>query len=83
MRECIVSSAMPENQAAMGRYRALLTETDREHITGESDPSDQQRDQSVYRVRQRITEELPRDIEILAEDRPDLLDELREVVCEE
>lgn len=73
---------MTANRAAMGRYRALLTETDREHITGESDPSDDQRDQSVYRVRQRITEELPRDIQILAEERPDLLEELREVVCE-
>ena len=66
----------------MGRYRALMTETDREHITGESDPSDRQKDQSVYRVRQRIREELPRDIEILREHRPDVLEELREVVCE-
>lgn len=73
---------MAEKPASMGRYRALMTETDREHITGESDPSDRQKDQSVYRVRQRIREELPRDIEILAEERPDVLEELREVVCE-
>jgi hypothetical protein len=73
---------MSENPTPMGRYRALLTETDRDHITGESDPTAQQRDQSVYRVRQRISEELPKDIEILAEERPDLLAELREVVCE-
>lgn len=66
----------------MARYRAIMTETDREHISGESDPTDTQRDQSVYRVRQRITEELPRDIEVLAEHRPDVLEELREVVCE-
>lgn len=83
MRERIEPSVMAENQASMGRYRALMTETDREHISGESDPSDQQRDQAVYRVRQRIREELPRDIEILAEERPDVLDELREIVCED
>ena len=60
----------------MGRYRALMTETDREHITGESNPTDQQQDQSVYRVRQRIHEELPKDIEVLSKHRPDVLDEL-------
>jgi hypothetical protein len=37
----------------------------------------------VYRVRQRIREELPRDIKILREHRPDVLEELREVVCED
>lgn len=66
----------------MGRYRALMTETDRKHITGESDPSDTQRDQAVYRVRQRIREELSEDIEILGEHRPDVLEELREEICE-
>lgn len=73
---------MAENSASMGRYRALMTETDREHVTGESDPRDRQRDQAVYRIRERIREELPRDIEILAEERPDVLEELREIVCE-
>ena len=64
----------------MGRYRAIMTDTDRKHVSEEGDPSDQQVDQSVYRVRQRITEELPEDIAILKEHRPDLLDELSEVV---
>jgi len=59
-----------------------MTDTDREHISGESNPSNQQRDQAVYRVRQRIHEELPQDIAVLAEQRPDLIEELREVVCE-
>lgn len=67
----------------MGRYRALLTDTDREHISGESEPSQDQKDQAVYRVRERIREELPRDIEVLEEHRPDVLEELREVVCED
>ncbi|WP_233752185.1 MULTISPECIES: hypothetical protein [Halostella] len=60
-----------------------MTETDRKHISEEDDPSDRQVDQSVYRVRKRINEELPQDIEVLEEHRPDLLEELRDVVCEE
>lgn len=67
----------------MGRYRALLTETDREHITEEGNPTQDQVDQSVYRVRQRIHEELPQDIDILKEHRPDVFEELQEVVCED
>jgi len=69
--------------SSMGRYRAIMTETDREYISEETDPSDTQFDQSVYRVRKRINEELPEDIEVLREHRPDLLQELREIVCEE
>jgi len=67
----------------MGRYRAVMTETDREHISGESNPTQNQQDQAVYRVRQRINEELRQDIKILEENRPDVLEELRDVVCEE
>lgn len=67
----------------MGRYRAIMTATDREYISGEGDATDHQRQQSVSRVRNRINEELAQDIEILEEHRPDLLEELREVVCEE
>jgi hypothetical protein len=52
------------------------------HISGESDPSDQQRDQSVYRVRERVREELPEDLRVLAEHRPDVLQELIEIVDE-
>jgi hypothetical protein len=71
------------NPIEMGRYRAIMTETDREHISGESNPSQDQKDQAVYRVRQRIDEELPQDIALLKEHRPDVLEELQEVVCEE
>lgn len=74
---------MAQNTASMGRYRGLMTDTDREHIAQEGDPEQRQIDQSVYRVRLRITEELPRDIEVLREHRPDLLDELRGVVCDD
>lgn len=84
MRRRIDTTAMADKTLSeMGRYRALMTETDREHITGESEPTQDQKDQAVYRVRQRIREELPQDIEVLAEHRPDVLDELHEVVCEE
>lgn len=67
----------------MGRYRAIMTDTDRDHITGESNPSQDQKDQAVYRVRQRINEELRHDIQVLKEHRPDVLEELREVVCDD
>ncbi|AGB17398.1 hypothetical protein Halru_2827 [Halovivax ruber XH-70] len=66
----------------MGRYRAIMTDTDREYITGEGDPSESQRLQSISRVRSRINDELVKDIEVLEEHHPDLLEELREVVCE-
>lgn len=69
-------------ESSMGRYRALMTETDREYIGGEGDPTDEQVDQAVYRVRQRIREELVQDMAILAENRPEILEELREEVCE-
>jgi hypothetical protein len=73
---------MGQNQfPRMGRYRAVMTDTDRRHIAGKGDPEDRQVDQSVYRVRQRISEELPQDIAVLEEHRPDLLEELHEVVC--
>lgn len=74
---------MQKAALSMGRYRAIMTETDRKHITGESDPKDHQVDQSVYRIRKRINEELVRDIEILEQERPDLVDELQDVVCTE
>ena len=61
---------------------AIMTDIDREHVSEQGDPSDQQVDQSVYRVRQRINEELPEDIAVLKEHRPDLLDELKDVVCD-
>lgn len=67
----------------MSRYRALLTDTDREYISESGDPTQSEKDQAVYRVRQRIHEELPRDIEILEEHRPDVLEELRDVVCDD
>lgn len=78
---CIELCAMAQINSSMGRYRAIMTETDREYIAGEGEPTDRQVDQSVYRVRLRISEELSRDIDVLEKHRPDLLNELRSVVC--
>jgi hypothetical protein len=73
---------MSENgKKRMAKTRALLTETDREYLTGEG--GDEKRYQSASRVRARIQEELPRDIEHLRNHHQDLLEELREVVCED
>ncbi|WP_435158969.1 hypothetical protein [Haladaptatus sp. DFWS20] len=65
----------------MARTRALLTETEREYIAGEGNPTDSQRYQAISRVRERIRDELPKDIELLAEHHPELLKELREETC--
>lgn len=72
-------SMSANSRSRMAKTRALLTDTDREYLTGES--GDEKRYQSASRVRRRIQEELPEDIELLEEHHPDLLDELRDAVC--
>ena len=72
-----MSSEAPER---MAKTRALLTDTDREYITGKE--GDAKRYQSASRIRRRITEELPKDVAVLEEHHPELLDELRDIVCE-
>jgi len=69
------------SQFSMARTRALMTETERRQIAGEGE--DQRRYEAVSRVRARVNDELIKDIEILQEHHPGLLDELREVVCED
>jgi hypothetical protein len=64
------------------QYRGLLTEREREIIKGDADVSDNYRYRVVSRIRTKI-ENVDEDVEILAENREDLLDELREVVCED
>ena len=63
----------------MAKSRAILTETEREQIAGEH--GDKRRYEATSRARARIRDELAVDIEILREHNPDLLDEIREVVC--
>ena len=71
-----------QDQTGMARGRALITETEREHIAGERDHP-QRRYEAVSRVRARIEEELAEDVLLLEQHHPDLLEELREVVCDE
>ena len=68
-------------QAGMGRRRALLTDRERELIADED--KDDQRYVAISRIRTKIHDELPEDIELLRENHPDLYDELRKVVCED
>jgi hypothetical protein len=63
------------------KTRALLTETEREQIAGEHGRD--RRYQATSRARGRIQEELARDIDVLKEHHPELLEELREVVCDD
>lgn len=69
-----------QSQTGTGKYRAVMTTTDRERISGESGDPDKKKYESVSRVRSRI-EELEKDAELLKEHHPELLDELREAVC--
>jgi hypothetical protein len=64
------------------QYRGLLTEREREILKGEADVSDNYRYRVVSRVRTKI-ENIDDDVEILSESRADLLEELRNVVCED
>lgn len=66
----------------MSKYRAIMTTTDRERIIGEVEVSDEKRYQAIHRVRSRV-KELETDVEILEDHHPELLEELREVVCSE
>jgi len=66
----------------MGKYRAIMTTTDRERVTGAADIADEKRYQAIHRVRSRI-EELEQDAEILEEHHPELYRELQEAVCDE
>jgi len=78
--ETLVNTVMPKTKHdLMAKSRALLTETEREQIAGEH--GDERRYQATSRVRRRIEEELTEDIEVLREHHPDLLSELRDVVC--
>jgi hypothetical protein len=63
----------------MGDRRALLTDREREIITGEADVEDSYRYQTISRVRSRF-DRLEEDLAVFR-DHGDLLEELRAVVC--
>jgi hypothetical protein len=72
---------MPPEIGDMARGRALLTEYEKESMRGEH--GNQRRYEARSRFRSRVNENLVAEIEFLAEKEPDLLEELREVVCED
>ncbi|WP_200840366.1 hypothetical protein [Natrialba sp. INN-245] len=69
---------MSQESMGMGR-RALLTESERETIQNPETKDNPY--VAVSRVRTKIEDELPEDVEILREHRPDLLEDLQEIVC--
>lgn len=72
-----------ENQSmADGEYRAILTEREKEILTGEADVTKKYYFRVVTRVRRKI-ESLEEDLAILDEAHDSLGDELRNVVCNE
>ncbi|MFB6301834.1 MAG: hypothetical protein ABEH78_03085 [Haloferacaceae archaeon] len=70
-----------DRQGVMGRRRALLTDRERELLASDSEEERKYRYQAASRIRNKIHEELPEDMEILEEHHPELLGELRDVVC--
>ena len=62
------------------QYRGLLTEREREILSGEADVSDNYQYRVVSRIRTKI-DNVDDDVEILAENRQDLLEKLQQIVC--
>ena len=73
--------SMQEQKGNMAE-RGLLTNREREIIRGEADVSDDYRYRVASRIRNKI-ERIEEDVSILGEHREDLLEELRDVVCDE
>lgn len=63
----------------MARRRAMLTDTERELL--DADEKSDRYYQAVSRIRRKVNEELTEDIRLLEQNHPELLSELREVVC--
>ena len=62
------------------QYRGLLTEREKEILRGEADVDESYEYRVVSRVRSKI-ENVEADIEVLEDHDSNLLDELRDVVC--
>lgn len=77
----VLATIMLKRDSADVKSRGLITDTERERIAGEVDIEEAKRYQAISRVRRRINEELPKNIETLREHHPQLLEELVEVVC--
>lgn len=78
----LVNTTMPGIEyQRMAKSRALITEREREQIAGEHGST--RKYEATSRVRSRVRDELGRDIELLRRHHPDLLGEIREVVCDD
>jgi hypothetical protein len=71
---------MQAESDSMATGRALTTETEREYLRGEH--GDQRMYEARSRVKARINERLRTEIELFENEAPGVLDELRDVVCE-
>lgn len=69
------SQPMPDKD-----YRAILTDREKEILTGEADVSEKYYYRVVTRVRQKV-KAVGGDLQILDENHDTLGDELREIVC--
>lgn len=75
---------MPDSVSEqMTKQRALLTEAEREILGEKREVKDNYRYSVESRVRTRIRDELPGDVETLREHYPEIFEELREVVCDD
>lgn len=68
-------------EMADDQYRGLLTEREREILSGDADVSDNYRYRVVSRIRTKL-ETLEKDVAVLEENHPGLHSELLEIVCE-
>lgn len=71
---------MDSQSKGMATGRALTTETEREYLRGEH--GDQRMYEARSRVKARINKRLAEEVELFEEHAPEVLDELREVVCD-
>lgn len=68
-----------QNGGTMATGRGITTESEREYLRGEH--GDQRRYEAKSRIKKRIQEQVAEDVTVFAEETPELLDELREIVC--
>ncbi|MDL0118817.1 hypothetical protein PNQ29_03540 [Halobacterium salinarum] len=72
---------MAQRVLSVSKYRAIMTTTDRERISGEANIPAEKEYQTVHRIRSRI-KELQEDTALLEKHHPDLYEELQEAVCD-
>jgi len=79
----VINMDTTEEVPKVTNSRALTTDRDRNQIARIDEVTDSEHYQAVSRVRRRIKENMTEDIEILKQHHPNLLEELRDVVCED